>query len=128
VAQPVGVCVQLPAPLQPPTGVKVPLLQLALPHAVLDVGYWQVCALPLHCPAQEPVPPHAVRAGVPPVRGAPMTTTQVPSAPASLHEPHCAAQSALQQVPSAQWPEVHSVAAVHARPLGKRSVQVPPSQ
>jgi hypothetical protein len=126
----VAACAQSPAPLHPPAGVSIPAKQVWLPQAMLAVGNWQVgvLPLPLHCALHAPLPLQAVRAGVPPVRGSPTTVTQVPSEPGSLHEPHWAAQSLLQQYPSAHRPEVHSVPAVHVRPFGLPAVQVPASQ
>jgi hypothetical protein len=84
-----AVCEHAPAPLQVPTGVIVPLPQLgAAPQMVLESGNWQVFSLPLHEARQGPVPVQAVRAGRLPVRGAPPMVVQVPSEPASLHDPH----------------------------------------
>lgn len=93
-----AVCAHAPAPLHVPTGVMVPAPQLgAAPQVVLESGNWQVVSLPLHDARQGPVPVQAVRAGTLPVRGAPPTILQVPSEPASLHDPHCSVQSVLQQ-------------------------------
>jgi hypothetical protein len=98
----IAICAQPPALLQPPTGVMLPPVQLALPQGVLEVANWHVVAKPLHVPWQGAVPVHALRAGMPPVRGSPTIRVQTPSEPVSLQEPHCAVQSLLQQYPSAQ--------------------------
>jgi hypothetical protein len=55
--------------------------------------------------------------------GAPVTGWQTPVSGA--HASHCPVHAALQQTPSAQKPEVHSVAAVHGAPFGF-AVQTPP--
>jgi hypothetical protein len=75
----------------------LPPEQLGLPQLVLDVGIQQVGEAPSHLPAHSPVPPHELRAGVPPVRGAPLTRMHLPSVPISLHERHCSVHSELQQ-------------------------------
>lgn len=48
--------------------------------------------------------------------------------PGSLHESHCESHADEQQNPSAHCPEVHSLFAVHVRPLGLPAVQTPESQ
>jgi len=60
-------------PLHEPTGVSMPLEHIAVPHVVLPPGRMQLSATPLHCPWHWPEPVHATRAGVLPVRGAPVT-------------------------------------------------------
>lgn len=47
---------QLPDPLQLPTGVTMALAQVAVPHGVLDAGYWQVSLVPSQLPAQLSAP------------------------------------------------------------------------
>jgi hypothetical protein len=90
-----GVCVQPPLPLQLPTGVTTAPLalgaQLCVPHAVPDPGYAQVVLLPLHVPAQVPLPEQAVR----PPTGAPVTGVQVPGV--TLQAVHCEVHDELQQ-------------------------------
>jgi len=128
VLQAIELCAQAPAPLQLPTGVSIPLVQLALPHMVEVVGFTQVRELPSHCPRQVPEPTQRLRDGVPPVRGSPWMRLQVPTAPASLQDMHWAVQEVSQQYPSAHWPEVHSTPPAHVRPFGLSCVQVPASQ
>lgn len=89
---------QLPAPLQAPTGVTMAAAQLAVPHEVLEDGYWQVSFVPSQLPAQASLPPQPARAP----RGAPRMCWQIPGEPVSLHEKHWPVQSELQQTPSAQ--------------------------
>jgi hypothetical protein len=90
-----GVCVQPPLPLQVPTGVTTAPVglgaQLCVPHAVPDPGYTHVVLLPLHEPAQVPLPEQAAR----PPTGAPVMGEQVPGL--TLHATHCAVQLELQQ-------------------------------
>lgn len=87
--QVIGVCRQLPPPLQVPTGVATPLVHEAAPQVVLDVGKTQVADVPLQVPAHSPLPGQAARDGLLPVSGAPMRRRQVPIEPLSLHESHC---------------------------------------
>jgi hypothetical protein len=62
------------------------------------------------------VPPQLVSVAVQAgrlLRGVPVIRTQVPAA---LHAMHWPVQAEVQQMPSAQKPDAHSVAAVHVRP------------
>jgi hypothetical protein len=102
---------QLPAPSQTAAWVAVPLVQLAWRHVVEAPGSVHVAWVPLHVPAQAPLPVHAVW----PVRGAPLTSSHVPGV-LPLQNWHDPLQAELQQTPSAHWPVMHWVAAVHACP------------
>lgn len=104
----VGGWVQLPAPLHAPAEVSEPAVQVGpVPQLIPDPGNWQLADWPSHTGAHAPLPVHAVRAGVPPVRGAPLTRRQVPSEPLSLHDEHWSVHASLQHTPSAQCPLVH---------------------
>jgi hypothetical protein len=100
---------QLPAPSQTAERVAVPLLQLAWRHVVEAPGSVHAACVPLQLPAHVPLPPHAAW----PERGAPVTNPQVPGVP-PLQNSHDPVQAVLQQMPSAQLPVMHWVAAVHA--------------
>ncbi len=50
--------------------------------------------------------------------GAPVTGTQVPTLPISSQASHWPPQPALQQTPSAQKPDEHSLGTVHGLPSG----------
>jgi hypothetical protein len=70
--------------------------------------------VPSHIPPQVlPAPAHAVL----PVRGAPVTATQVPLLLASAHDSHCPVHATLQQTLSGQFPVTHSPPAEHACPV-----------
>jgi hypothetical protein len=62
-----------------------------------------VRVVPLQLPPQVPEPAHAVW----PVRGAPLTATQVPLLVVSAQASQAPVQAALQQTPSAQKPLTH---------------------
>jgi hypothetical protein len=74
-----------PAPSQLAAAVAVPLEQLALRQLVALLGYVQVALLPLQLPPQsEPSFVHAVRDPC----GAPLTSVQVPTLPATSQAWH----------------------------------------
>jgi hypothetical protein len=77
------------------------------------------------------VPPHAVpslaQAWREP-RGAPVTGVQVPSLPGTLQASHWPAQACVQQYPSAQIPEAHSVATLQVVPGSFFVTHTPPEQ
>ena len=60
-------------------------------------------------------------------RGRPETGVHVPSVPESAHASHWPSQATSQHTPSAQNPDVHSVAVLHATPFPLFS-QVPALQ
>ena len=68
--------------------------------------------VPSQVPPQVPEPAQAVC----PLRGAPLTATQVPGPEDSAQASQAPAQAVLQQTPSAQKPLTHWLAAVHACP------------
>ena len=114
---------QVPAPSQ---RAFLPSTQPA-PHEVLTGGYRQVdVPTPSHLPPHvPPVPTQATR----PLRGAPFTAVQVPTAPGSLHASHCPEQGVLQQTPSAHAePAAHSSSETQAAPRDLRGAHVPPAQ
>jgi hypothetical protein len=56
------------------------------------------------------------------------TGEQVPTLPGTLHDMQLPEQAPLQQKPSTQKPEMHSLARVHAPTLSFLDVQVVPLQ
>jgi hypothetical protein len=107
-------------------GVKVALLQDAVPQVLLLSTFWQAPV-----PSQLPVFPQALVAvsswqllyGSLPAT----TDAQVPSATLVsffLHELHVPAHLLLQHIPSTQLPNVHSLSAAHVFPLSFCAVQV----
>jgi hypothetical protein len=92
----IGFCTQLPE-LQPPMGVSVPFEHDWVPHCVLEPGITHVSEAPSQLPWHTPLPVQALRDGVPPVTGAPVRFRQVPSAPVSRQDSHCALHAVLQQ-------------------------------
>jgi hypothetical protein len=114
---------QAPAPLQLAVAVAIPPAQLAVRQDVVVAASAQ--APPA---AQAPVFPHSVpvvqRESVTPA----VVGAQVPLVPpvfAAEQALQAVVQALLQQKPSAQNPEAHWLAAVHAVPL---ALQVPPAQ
>jgi hypothetical protein len=105
------------------SGIAVPLVQLAVPQLVVVGGGvpHTLRSDPLHCAAHLPVPTHAPRAPW----GTPTTAVQVPAAPLTSHASHLPVQVLLQQTPSAQTPEPHSVPVVQATPRGLEQVPTP---
>jgi len=83
---------QAPDPLQAPTGVPTAFEQLAVPHALPDVGYRQLSFVPSQVPAHVPAPVQPTR----PPRGLPVIKRQVPGEPASLQDEHWPLQAELQ--------------------------------
>ena len=57
-----------------------------------------------------------------------LTKVQVPTVPARLQASHAPPQAVLQQTPSTQLPEVHSLAAAQAVPLAFFATQAPAEQ
>jgi len=105
--------VHAPAPSHTVAVVAIPFKQLPAVHWVLLPGYWQRAgSIPLHCPAHDPVPAHAVRAA----RGVPITGTQRPGVLLSLHASHCPVQALSQHTPSTQCPDPHCPSRPHAAP------------
>src|SRR5581483_9256426 len=79
--------------------------------------------VPSHLPAHAPEPVQDERVVPEPVTGAPVeTVAQLPTLPLRLHAWHCAVQAVLQQTPSVQKVEVHSLPAAQlaATPLVAR--------
>jgi hypothetical protein len=73
-----------------------------------------VLLAPSHWPVQaEPSPAHAWRDPC----GAPLTGTQVPSEFGTSHASHCPKHGRLQQKPSTQRVELHSVFVLHESPF-----------
>lgn len=92
-----------PRPSQLAATVAVPFVQLAARQE--EVGYEQAVRF---VPSQ--LPPHVVPAPAHaawPLRGAPLTATQVPLLDASAQASHVPLQELLQQTPSAQKPLPH---------------------
>jgi hypothetical protein len=117
---------QTPKPSHMLAGVKVALLQDAVPQVLLLSTFWQAPV-----PSQLPVFPQALVAvsswqllyGSLPAT----TDAQVPSATLVsffLHELHVPAHLLLQHIPSTQLPNVHSLSAAHVFPLSFCAVQV----
>jgi hypothetical protein len=80
-----------------------------------------VAEVPPHVPAQDALVPLQGARTEP--RGAPLTVTQVPTLPASLHPWHCPAQARLQQTLSTQFALVHSAPLWQAVPLALSGAQ-----
>lgn len=119
--------VQLPlVPLQTvaPTAGPVADRQVAAVHCTLVPGYPHAVGLPMQDPRQGDVPT-GLHLRVP--RGAvfPMTVTQVPTLPLSMHDWQVPVQAAEQQTPSVQEPLMHSVPSEQPTPLALRVVQEP---
>ena len=75
---------------------------------------------PLHAAPHAPDPAQAARGVDALLCGAPLTAVQAPTAPATLHAWHCPEQLVLQQTPSTQLPDAHSVPAAQAVPFTLR--------
>jgi hypothetical protein len=107
---------QVPLPVQVPEEVSVEPLQLAFRQAAVMPCFWQ--APP---PSQKPVFPQVLGAAPGhPLLGstAPAGTfVHVPCAPMTAQLLQPSVQALLQQKPSMQFPEVHSLAALQAAPL-----------
>jgi hypothetical protein len=104
---------QLPAPSQVGAEVVMPFTQVGAPHVVAAAGNAQVVRFePSHDPWQAPVPAHAAR----PVRGPPVTATQIPLLLGSPHDSHCPVHALSQQTPSTQCTLEQSPFALHGCP------------
>lgn len=98
-------CIIPPAHAAVPQATVGPLANP--PHVVRETPSQYLCA--------QSVADSASHAGRLP-RGLPMTGAHAPSAPATLHASHCPVQAELQQTPSTQNPEAHSLALLHDAP------------
>jgi hypothetical protein len=115
---------QTPAPSHVRWGVSVDPVHVAAPHCVVAAQKRQAPA-PLHIPSVPHVVDTVVAHCVAGVGAVPLATLlHVPTLPVIAHDLHVPVQALLQQKPWAQKPESHSVASVHAVPIGL-SVQLP---
>jgi hypothetical protein len=106
---------QPPLPLQVPAAVRVVPAHIAAPQLVLALGNAQLTALVLlQLPWHSALPEHAGRE---PCGWPEETVTQVPTLLAMSHAAHWPVQSLLQQTPSTQRPDWHSLPAAHDVPL-----------
>lgn len=94
--------------------------QVAVPQLLFEPGYTQVSDEPSQAPPQVvPAPAHPARepAGLPE-----LLRTQVPVV---SHTWHCPVQPVLQQIPSTQYPVVHSAVDVQLAPGGLLGTHAP---
>jgi len=109
---------QTPAPSQVRCGVSVDPTQVPAAHCV-PAAQKRHRPLPLHIPSSPQVVATVAAHWVAGVGGLPLAMlAHVPKLPAIAHDLHVPVQAWLQQYPCAQKPESHSVAAVHAVPIG----------
>lgn len=107
-AQLTGVCRQLPAPSQAPTGVDVDPLHDAVPQVVPAAIGRQAPV-----PSQVPLKPQGGAGRQPPCGSIAPTGTglHVPADPATLHDVHVPQLAVEQHTPSTQLPLSHSAGA-----------------
>jgi hypothetical protein len=116
---------QVPVPVQAPAEVKVEPVQLAFRHEAVMPCFWQ--APP---PSQKPVfpqvlgaaPGHPLLGSIPPAG----TFVHAPCAPVTAQLLQPSVQVLLQQKPSTQLPEVHSLATVQDDPFALVAPHRPP--